>query len=235
MSNQDSAKWHRYLRFWRANVSADVDDEIAFHVDARQQELIDAGHNTAEARRRALEEFGDVERARVTLRAMDERHLSGTRRNEVLADVWQDVRIAIRSLSRSPGLVAIVALTLALGIGLNSAVYSLVDAYLFRPMPVANGKDLVVLAQTDAALSAPHEMSYPNYKDYRADTSVFRSLLAYTVNTMNLSGGGTAERVWIQEGTANFFTTLGVKPSSPVSPPFQAVTPSATGPRQAGT
>src|ERR1700752_207413 len=107
MSKHDSAKWHRYLRFWRANVSADVDDEIAFHVDARQQELVDAGHSATDARRRSLEEFGDVERARVTLRAMDERHLTGTRRNEVMADVWQDVRVAIRSLSRSPGLVAI--------------------------------------------------------------------------------------------------------------------------------
>src|SRR3954468_20234436 len=134
MSNQDSIKWHRYLRFWRANVGADVDDEIAFHVEARQAELIDAGHSAADARRQALAEFGDVERARVTLRAMDERHLSGARRSELLTDAWQDVRIAVRSLSRSPGLVGIVALTLALGIGLNSAVYSLVDAYLFRPM-----------------------------------------------------------------------------------------------------
>src|SRR5207342_725412 len=97
------------------------------------------------------------DRARTTLRTMDERHLSDTRRSELFTDIWQDVRIAARSLSRSPGFVVIVAVTLALGIGLNSAVYSLRDAFLFRPMPVANGKDLVILGQTEPALTAPHE------------------------------------------------------------------------------
>src|SRR5687767_4731102 len=99
----ESRKWHRYLRFWRANVAADVDDEIAFHVDARTQELIDAGASESEARRRALTEFGDVEHARTMLRAMDERHLAGARRSAIFTDVWQDVRIAARSLSRAPG------------------------------------------------------------------------------------------------------------------------------------
>ncbi|HEY9227357.1 MAG TPA: ADOP family duplicated permease, partial [Gemmatimonadaceae bacterium] len=212
MSSSESPKWHRYLRFWRANVAADVDAEIAFHVDARAQELVDAGVAPAEARRRALKEFGDVDRARATLRSMDERHLAGARRGEVFSDISQDIRVAMRSLRRTPGFVAIVSITLALGIGLNAAVYSLVDAYLFRPLPVANGKDLVVLGQTEPALPAPHEMSYPNYKDYRSDTAVFKHLAAYTVNSLNLSAGGTAERVWMEEGTANYFTTLGVKP-----------------------
>jgi len=212
MSERESSKWHRYLRFWRPNVAADVDDEIAFHVDARTSELVDAGIDRAEARRRALTEFGDVERARSVLRSMDEQHETQSRRHELFIDLWQDVRIASRSLARAPGFVAVVTLTLALGIGLNAAVYSLVDAYLFRPKPVANGKDLVVLAQTDAALSAPHELSYPNYKDYRADTSIFRSLTAYSVNSLNISGGRGADRIWVEESSADYFNTLGVKP-----------------------
>jgi predicted permease len=212
MEQSSSAKWHRYLRFWRNNVSADVDDEIAFHVDARTNELIDAGLDRTEARRRALAEFGDVEQARTVLRSMDEQHETQAHRNELFIDLWQDVRIATRSLARSPGFVAVITLTLALGIGLNAAVYSLVDAYLFRPKAVANGKDLVVLAQTDAALAAPHELSYLNYKDYRADTLIFRSLTAYMINNINVSGGRGADRVWVEETTANYFTTLGVKP-----------------------
>src|SRR3954463_13437813 len=96
-------KWHRYVRFWRANVSADVDAEIAFHVEARTAELIDAGIAPALAKQRALAEFGDVEQARATLRAMDERHAADARRAEWLFDLWQDVRIAARSLRRSPG------------------------------------------------------------------------------------------------------------------------------------
>ncbi len=163
MSTHDVPKWHRYLRFWRTNVQADVDDEIAFHVDERARELIAAGVAPSRAREQALREFGDVDRARSTLRSMDEAHLTDARRAELFADAWQDVRVATRSLSRSPGLVAIIAITLALGIGLNSAVYSLVDAFLFRPMPVEHGTELVVLAQTEPALPAPHELSYPNY------------------------------------------------------------------------
>lgn len=212
MSNIPTNKWHRYLRFWRVNVQADVDAEIAFHVDARTQELIDEGFDPSAARARALREFGDVDRARGVLRAMDERHAAQSRRADIFSDLWQDMRIAARSLARAPGFVITVVLTLSIGIGLNSAVYSLVDAYLFRPMPVANGKDLVVLAQTDAAFGAPHEMSFPNYKDFASDTTVFRALAAYVINSMNVSDGRGAQRIWTEEGTANYFTVLGVKP-----------------------
>jgi len=145
----------RAFRFWRRDIGADVDDEIAFHVDARAEELAATGVSRDEARTRALAEFGDVERARRTLRHLDERHARTTARREVFSDLWQDVRVAARSLARTPGFVAVVTLTLAVGIGMNSAVYSIVDAYLFRPLPVPHGKELVVLAQSDAALSAP--------------------------------------------------------------------------------
>jgi len=212
MSTHDMPKWRRYLRFWRGNVQADVDDEIAFHVDERTRELIASGVVLSRAREQALREFGDIDCARSTLRTMDEAHLAGIRRAELFTDVWQDVRVATRSLSRSPGLVVIIAITLALGIGLNSAVYSLVDAFLFRPMPVEHGKELVILAQTEPALPAPHELSYGNYLDYRSDTSIFRALTAYAVNSVNISGGRGAERIWTEEATANYFTTLGVRP-----------------------
>src|SRR6476661_1734869 len=106
----DSPKWHRYLRFWRVNVAADVDAEIAFHVEARAQELIDAGAAPEHARRQALAEFGDVEGARTVLRTMDEQHIANARRDAAFTDVWQDVRVAVRSLRRSPGFVAVVSI-----------------------------------------------------------------------------------------------------------------------------
>ncbi|HXT15716.1 MAG TPA: ABC transporter permease [Gemmatimonadaceae bacterium] len=212
MSRTDLPQWHRYLRFWQSNIPADVEAEIAFHVDARTDELIAGGATPTDARERALREFGDVERARATLRDMDERHRSQAYRVELFTDLWQDIRVAARSLARVPGFVIVVALTLSLGIGLNSAIFSIVDAYLFRPIPVPNGNALVLLGQTDAALPAPHEMSYLNYLDYRADTSIFSALSAYSTNTMNLAGGRGAERIWTEETTANFFAMLGVKP-----------------------
>src|SRR6185369_4547364 len=99
-----------------------------------------------------------------------------SRRAGLFTDLWFDVRVAARSLRATPGFVAVVALTFAVGIGLNSAVYSVVDAYLFRPMDVPYGRELVILGQTDEALPGPHELSYPNYVDIRNDTSVFAAL-----------------------------------------------------------
>jgi predicted permease len=199
------------FRFWRRDIGAEVDDEIAFHVDARVEELVAGGMTSDDARARALAEFGDVDRARRTLRHLNERHARSSARREVFSDFWQDVRVAARSLARAPGFVAVVTLTLALGIGLNTAVYSVVDAYLFRPLPVPYGKELVILAQSDAALAAPHEMSYPNYLEFKRDTAVFGELAAFVLDQVNVSGGQGAQRIMVQEVTANFFSMLGLR------------------------
>ena len=212
MSGPRQDRGVRAFRLWRRDIGAEVDDEIAFHVEARTEELIASGLSRDDARRRALAEFGDMDRARQTLRQLDERHARHAARRETFSDLWQDVRVTMRSLARAPGFVAVVTLTLALGIGLNSAVYSIVDAYLFRPMPVPNGREIVVLAQSDAALSAPHELSFPNYRDFRRDTAIFRDLAAYAMNDMNLSGAHGAQRIMVQEVTANFFPMLGLRP-----------------------
>jgi putative ABC transport system permease protein len=206
----DSPKWHRYLRFWRPNVSADVDAELAFHVDARTQELCGRGMEYAAARSQALREFGDLGRTRATLRAMDEEHLSHMRRVDVLADLARDVRVALRSLRRSPGLVVVVTLTLALGIGITCAIYSVVDTFLFRPLPGVYGSALVVLGRTDAELAMPHGVSFPDFRDYRADTTVFASLTAYTTRVVTLATDRGADRLWVDEATANYFSTIGL-------------------------
>ena len=211
MSNSDSQKWHRYLRFWRPNTAADVDDELAFHVDARTQELCDLGLDRITARTRALKEFGDMEGTRHMLRTMDERHAATERRANFAADLSRDVRVAIRGArthARDSSL--IVALTFALGIGVTSAIYSVVDAYLFRPLPGTRTADLVALGRTDNDIAIPHELSYPDFRDYRADTSLFASLAAYTTRTVELNTDRGAERLWIDDATANYFSVLGL-------------------------
>ncbi len=211
MANQ-SAKWHRYLRFWRPNVAADVDAEVAFHIDARADELCAAGLDRGAARARAEREFGDVDRTRATLRDMDERHAALDRRANALGDLGRDVKVAVRALRRSPGLVAVVVLTFALGIGITSAIYSVVDAFMFRPLPGAYGRELVVLGRTDRELAIPHPLSYPDYADIRADTAVFASLTAYTSRLVDLNTDRGADRIWIDDATANYFSTLGLAP-----------------------
>jgi len=212
MSGADTPKWHRYLRFWRANVAADVDAELTFHIDARTQELCDVGLDAAAARSQALREFGDLDRARQTLRAMDEQHEASTRRRDIFTDLTRDVPVALRALSRSPSLVVVVVLTLALGIGVTSAVYSVVDAYLFRPLPGAHGAELVVLGRTEKDIPQPHDLSYPDFRDYRADTAIFAALGAYTSRVIELETERGTEQLWIDDATANYFSVLGLSP-----------------------
>jgi predicted permease len=143
---------------------------------------------------------------------MDERHAADARRAHLAADLVRDVRVALRSLTRSPGLVAVVVLTFALGIGVTSAIYSVVDAYLFRPLPGANGASLVVLGRTEANIPQPHDLSFPDFRDYRADTAVFQSLAAYTSRVVELEGDRGADRIWIDDATANYFSVLDLRP-----------------------
>jgi putative ABC transport system permease protein len=206
----DTPQWHRYLRFWRANVAADVDAELAFHVDARTQELCDSGLERSAAHAQAIREFGDMERARHTLRTMDERHVADEHRAHILADLVRDVRVAIRALRRTPGLVAVVTLTLALGIGLTSAIYSVVDAFMFRPLPGTRTSELVVLGRTEPDLRQPHDLSYPDFRDFRADTALFAALAAYTSRPVELNRQNGSERLWIDDATANYFSVLGL-------------------------
>src|SRR5688572_11211822 len=212
MAGDDTRKWHRYLRFWRANIAADVDAELTFHVDARTEELCDAGLDRAAARAQALREFGDVDLARRTLRSMDERHAASERRAHVASDILGDVRVAVRALKRSPGLVAVVGLTFALGIGVTGAMYSVVDNFLFKPLPGAHGASLVVLGRTEERLSQPHDVSFPDFRDFRADTAVFASLAAYSSRVVELNTDRGADRIWIDDATANYFSTLGLRP-----------------------
>jgi putative ABC transport system permease protein len=212
MAAADSRKWHRYLHFWRADIAADVDAELAFHVDARTEELCDAGLDRAAARAQALREFGDVDLARRTLRTMDEQHAASERRAHLASDIAGDVRVAVRALRRSPGLVAVVVLTFALGIGVTGAMYSVVDNLLFKPLPGAHGKDLIVLGRTEERLAQPHDLSFPDFRDYRADTTLFASLAAYQSRVVELETDRGADRIWMDDATANYFSTLGLRP-----------------------
>src|SRR5215813_8126053 len=123
----------------------------------------------------------------------------------------KDISYAVRSLLKRPGFVAIAVITLALGIGANTAIFSLVNTVLLRPLPVDQPQQIVSVAirGKDDAMSA---FSFPNYRDFRDRNEALSGLLVYRFVPLSLSRGGANERVWGFEVSGNYFDVLGVKP-----------------------
>jgi len=124
--------------------------------------------------------------------------------------IIKDIRYAVRSLIKRPGFMAIAVITLALGIGANTAIFSLVNTVLLRSLPVDRPNEIVSVAVRgkDDSMSA---FSYPNYKDFRDRNEVLDGLLVYRFVPLSLSQSGVNERVWAYEVSGNYFDVLGVK------------------------
>ena len=122
----------------------------------------------------------------------------------------KDIRYAVRSLIKRPGFVAIAVITLALGIGANTAIFSLVNTVLLRSLPVDRPNEIVSVAVRgkDDSMSA---FSWPNYKDFRDRNEVLSGLLVYRFVPLSLSRGGVNERIWGYEVSGNYFDVLNVK------------------------
>ena len=124
----------------------------------------------------------------------------------------QDIRIGLRSLLKNPGFTVIAILTLALGIGANTAIFSIINTFLFQPLPVENPDQLVVLANKDKHMEFPHGLSYVDYMDFREKTDIFSDLSIYTPFPMSISGEGRAVRTWGMVISGSYFPMLGVIP-----------------------
>src|SRR5688500_7288787 len=125
----------------------DVDEELRFHLDMRAQDLVASGLAPDAARAAARREFGDLEGTRRALAAHDAVELRATRRTEWLEEMRQDVRFALRQLRRAPAHAAAAIATLAVGVGATTAIFSVVDGVLLRPLPFADADRLVMLWQ----------------------------------------------------------------------------------------
>ena len=126
-----------------------------------------------------------------------------------MESLFKDIRYAIRGLIKRPGFVAVAVISLALGIGANTAMFSLVNTVLLRPLPVTRPNEIVSVAargKNDTMLA----FSYPNFIDFRDQNQVLSGLLVYRFVPISLSRSGNNERVWGYEVSGNYFDVLGV-------------------------
>ena len=201
--------WRRYLRFLGSDPVADADDEVAFHLAMRVEDLMRQGASEREARERARREFGDVERVRSELQDIGRRRQVRERRAGWWDELRHDLRFAARTLRRSPGFAAIAVLTLALGIGASTAMFTLVNSVVLRPLSYADPERLVALwgRAPDGNGEAPS--SPADFFDWKEQSTAFADMAAYQTAPVNLTGEGEAERIVARLTTANYFAVLG--------------------------
>ncbi|MFN2531302.1 MAG: ABC transporter permease [Pyrinomonadaceae bacterium] len=125
--------------------------------------------------------------------------------------LWQDLRYGIRMLMKSPGITFVVILALALGIGANTAIFSVINAVLLRPLPYDESDRLVFLSETSRVMPEI-SVSYPNFTDWRKQNHVFEKIGVYNRNSYNLTGSGEAERILTAQASADLFAALRVQP-----------------------
>ncbi len=193
-----------WQRLWhRRQLEEQLEKELRFHLDQHTADLIAQGHTHEEARRQARLALGGPEQAKEMCR--DAR---GTRWP---GDLLQDLRYGVRMLLKNPGFMLIAVFTLALGIGANTAIFTLLDKVLIRPLPVEQPHQLVTFVE-DAG-GAPGIFSYPLYADLRDRNDVLSGVVAYEQRSFSMSDGSQSERVIGQIVSGNYFATLGVRPA----------------------
>src|SRR5512140_2389653 len=189
--------------------AAAVDEEFAFHLDMRTNELIDQGLDPEAARAEARRQFGDVDEARNFCKRTDERRERQTMRTELLDGLTQDVTFALRTLRRAPAFTIIAALTLAIGIGANTAIFSVVRGILLRPLPFPDPSRLVMVRSTYGGTISVN--SPANVADLRALNHSFTSMAVIDSRSAVLTGSGDPEQISGYVVGGDFFRILDVK------------------------
>jgi putative ABC transport system permease protein len=185
MTDDDVPRWRRYSRFWRSDIRADVDDEFQFHLQERIDDLVARGVNPAAAREEALRSFGDIELVKDTCRSIALEQERSMQRSEQLGVLKQDVVYALRVMRSNPTFTAAIVLTLALGIGATTSIFSVVNSVLLRPLPYADSDRMVVISETLNGTNGP--ASNGHYHDWAELSRSFSGIAAFQGHTYNLT------------------------------------------------
>ncbi len=197
-------RWRRYLRFWRPNVKADVDDEFQFHLQEHIDDLVARGMDARKAREEAVRRFGNIDKLKETCRELAQEQEDRMRRAELMGVLRQDATYALRMMRANPGFAAAVALTLALGIGATTAIFSVVNSVLLRPLPYADSERLLVINERFG--EGLGRASVGHFYDWTEQSQAFTATSAYQTRTFNLTDG-EPERTIGARVTPSFFQT----------------------------
>ena len=207
-----AATWRRYLRFWGPRAAADVDDELAFHFDMRVRDHVARGMSEPEAREAVLRRLGGLSEARAECVAITSRRERRMARAEFVDAFVQDVRFALRTLARQKGWATVAIITLALGIGANTAVFSVVNRLLLHPLPYPGADRVAIIYQEPESNSGRSDVRItitpqPEVvESWRQSSHTVEDVEAYQTGEMGLL---------LHDGTTAAFQSAQILPSFP--------------------
>ena len=193
--------------FHRQEADEELDEELRDHIEMKTQQYIAQGMTPQEARRAAVLEMGGVEKRKEECR--------DARRVTWLQDLLQDIRFGFRMLRKSPGVTAVVVIALALGVGANTAIFSVVNGFLLRPLPVPSPEQITVLAiqQKDAPVGSSG-FSYPEFVDFREQANKVADIFGIVLGTVQFTANDQSEECFANYVSGNYFTALGLQPAA---------------------
>ncbi|MEQ9568551.1 MAG: ABC transporter permease [Longimicrobiales bacterium] len=192
-------------------VADDVDRELRSHLALRAEELEAEGWEPAAARAEAARRFGDLETIRRDCESLARRRDRRLRRTHGWEAAMQDVRYAIRSLARSPGFALVALLTLALGIGANTAIYGVVHGVLLRPLPYPDADRIVTVAERGQR-GGRMSVAWANFRDWNAENTSFEALGAHNLISTTVLGGQEPLRILASRVSEDFWRVMGTRP-----------------------
>lgn len=205
-------KWRRWLRLHGPDPREDVNAEFAFHIQERTEALVARGLSIEESTRRAREQFGDIATATTVCTEIGRRRAERARWSERFSSVAQDLRYALKAMRRAPGFALATVLTIALGVGVNTVVFSILNALLLQPLDAARPEELVRVYTSESVVRDDRDRfggsSYADYVDLRSAPSL-ASLAAWVPFSGTVSGEGRAARYEARVVSDNYFETIG--------------------------
>jgi hypothetical protein len=210
-------KWRRYLRLFGPDPKADVEEELRFHLEAKREDLLRRGLPPDDADEQARRRFGDVTEVREMCAQIERGRVRKMHWSESLS-VWrQDLKYGVRQLRRSPGFAITAILSLTLGIGANTAIFTLSDQILVRLLPVERPRELVQLKAEGGRVGSQsgdgrRTFSWPAYLALRDSNQVFSGLTGQSTTSAGLMVDGRNELVPVAMVAGNYFDVFGVKP-----------------------